>query len=158
VTPKLGSRSFVRASFTSRGSTRRKIGSTDTASPIATAPAAHRSPSRPFVRNGPQGAEHCHAQDQAEVQAQAGSGERSGVAVGPVFRVEVDSPQQCAGHRELDRDDRLEVPDGHIRPWRMPSLGYWSALAGGLVLAMAIVASTLPLLSRITSLESARFE
>jgi len=44
------------------------------------------------------------------------------------------------------------------RPWRMPSLGYWSALAGGLVLAMAIVASTLPLLSGITSLESARFE
>jgi len=44
------------------------------------------------------------------------------------------------------------------RPWRMPSLGYWSALTGGLVLAMAIVASTLPLLSRITSLESARFE
>ncbi|HKA04008.1 MAG TPA: FtsX-like permease family protein, partial [Acidimicrobiales bacterium] len=28
------------------------------------------------------------------------------------------------------------------RPWRLPSLGYWSALTGGLVLAMAIVAST----------------
>jgi hypothetical protein len=44
------------------------------------------------------------------------------------------------------------------RQWRPPSLGYWGALAGGLVLAMAIVASTLPLLTRLTSLESARFE
>jgi hypothetical protein len=44
------------------------------------------------------------------------------------------------------------------RQWRPPSLGYWGALAGGLALAMAIVASTLPLLTRLTSLESARFE
>jgi hypothetical protein len=42
--------------------------------------------------------------------------------------------------------------------WRPPVPGYWAALAGGLVLAVAIVAATLPLLHRLTALDSARFE
>jgi hypothetical protein len=45
-----------------------------------------------------------------------------------------------------------------LHEWRLPSLGFWGALAGGLALALAVVCSTLPLLDRLTSLESARFE
>jgi FtsX-like permease family len=45
-----------------------------------------------------------------------------------------------------------------LHEWRLPSLGFWGALAGGLALALAVVCTTLPLLDRLTSLESARFE
>jgi hypothetical protein len=45
-----------------------------------------------------------------------------------------------------------------LHEWRLPSLGFWGALVGGLALALAIVCTTLPLLDRLTSLESARFE
>jgi FtsX-like permease family len=45
-----------------------------------------------------------------------------------------------------------------LHEWRLPSLGFWDALAGGLALALAVVCTTLPLLDRLTSLESARFE
>ena len=50
----------------------------------------------------------------------------------------------------------LSVVGAHT--WRAPSVGYWLALTGGVTGAMAIVASTFPLLNRLTSLESARFE
>jgi hypothetical protein len=42
--------------------------------------------------------------------------------------------------------------------FRLPTLDYWIALATGLTLALVIVCATLPLLDRLTSLESARFE
>jgi ABC-type antimicrobial peptide transport system permease subunit len=42
--------------------------------------------------------------------------------------------------------------------WRPPVPGYWAALAAGLALALLIVAATLPLLHRLTALDSARFE
>ncbi len=43
--------------------------------------------------------------------------------------------------------------------WQPPSPAYWPALAGGLVLAIAVaVGATTPLLSRLTSPETARFE
>ena len=43
--------------------------------------------------------------------------------------------------------------------WTPPSAGYWPALAGGLLLALAVAAAaTMPLLARLTSLETARFE
>jgi hypothetical protein len=42
--------------------------------------------------------------------------------------------------------------------FHFPTAGYWVALAGGLGFALAIVAATLPLLDRLTSLETARFE
>ncbi|MFF4810077.1 FtsX-like permease family protein [Micromonospora chersina] len=44
-------------------------------------------------------------------------------------------------------------------PWRLPEVGYWVALGAGLLVAVALaVAATGPLLSRLTSLETARFE
>jgi hypothetical protein len=42
--------------------------------------------------------------------------------------------------------------------WQPPAPGYWAALGAGLTLALLIVAATLPLLDRLTSLETARFE
>ena len=42
--------------------------------------------------------------------------------------------------------------------WRPPVPGYWAALGAGLALALLIVAATLPLLHRLTALDSARFE
>ena len=42
--------------------------------------------------------------------------------------------------------------------WRLPELSYWAALTGGILLALLAVAATLPLLKRVTSLETARFE
>jgi hypothetical protein len=43
--------------------------------------------------------------------------------------------------------------------WRPPASSYWVALAAGLLLAWTLAAATaLPLLSRLTSLETARFE
>jgi hypothetical protein len=44
------------------------------------------------------------------------------------------------------------------RSFHLPTLDYWAALTVGLALALAIVAATLPLLDRITSLEATRFE
>jgi hypothetical protein len=40
----------------------------------------------------------------------------------------------------------------------LPGLDYWLALVGGLAVALAVVAATLPLLSRLTSPESVRIE
>jgi predicted lysophospholipase L1 biosynthesis ABC-type transport system permease subunit len=48
----------------------------------------------------------------------------------------------------------LGVPGG----WGPPGLSYWAALAGGVLLALFGAAATLPLLKRLTSLETARFE
>lgn len=48
--------------------------------------------------------------------------------------------------------------DPHSPPFTPPALGYWTALAGGLAVALAVVAATLPLLDRLTAPESARFE
>jgi predicted lysophospholipase L1 biosynthesis ABC-type transport system permease subunit len=42
--------------------------------------------------------------------------------------------------------------------WKAPPPAYWAALGGGLVLALLLIAATLPLLGRLTSAESARFE
>jgi ABC-type lipoprotein release transport system permease subunit len=42
--------------------------------------------------------------------------------------------------------------------FRLPTFGYWAALGAGLGLALLIVGATLPLLDRLTSLETARFE
>ncbi|HEX8863908.1 MAG TPA: FtsX-like permease family protein [Actinomycetes bacterium] len=42
--------------------------------------------------------------------------------------------------------------------WQPPAPGYWAALGAGLTLALLVVAATLPLLERLTSLETARFE
>ena len=47
----VGSRSLVVASFASGGSTRTKIGTSDTASPIVTASAAHFGPSSAIAHN-----------------------------------------------------------------------------------------------------------
>lgn len=44
------------------------------------------------------------------------------------------------------------------RTWHLPEISYWAALAGGILLALLAVAATLPLLKRVTSLETARFE
>jgi hypothetical protein len=41
---------------------------------------------------------------------------------------------------------------------RPPGLGYFAVVAAGLVLSLAVVASTLPLLARVTGPESARSE
>ena len=47
----------------------------------------------------------------------------------------------------------------NAQPWQPPSPGYWPALAGGLLLALAVAAgTTMPLLGRLTSPETARFE
>jgi hypothetical protein len=44
-------------------------------------------------------------------------------------------------------------------PWRPPQPSYWWVLGGGLALALGVaVAATVPLLGRLTSLETARFE
>lgn len=40
----------------------------------------------------------------------------------------------------------------------LPGLGYWVGLVGGLGVALLVVLATLPLLNRLTSLDSARFE
>jgi predicted lysophospholipase L1 biosynthesis ABC-type transport system permease subunit len=43
--------------------------------------------------------------------------------------------------------------------WKPPDPAYWSALGGGILLALALSAATaLPLLGRLTSLHTARFE
>jgi hypothetical protein len=52
----------------------------------------------------------------------------------------------------------LKAGGGSASAFRMPGAGYWLALAGGLVAALAVVLATLPLLSRLTALDSARFE
>ena len=43
-------------------------------------------------------------------------------------------------------------------PWKPPQPPYWLSLGAGLALAVLIVAATLPLLHRLTSLDNARFE
>lgn len=43
-------------------------------------------------------------------------------------------------------------------PFVLPGLGYWLSLAGGLTLALLVVLATMPLLTRLTNLDSARFE
>ncbi len=44
-------------------------------------------------------------------------------------------------------------------PWRVPPPSYWWVLGGGIALALGVaVAATVPLLRRLTSLETARFE
>jgi len=45
-----------------------------------------------------------------------------------------------------------------VSGWRPPAAGYWYALAAGISFALLTVAATLPLLKRVTSLETARFE
>jgi hypothetical protein len=47
---------------------------------------------------------------------------------------------------------------GGVHGFALPGLSYWLALAGGLSLALAVVLATLPLLSRLTAPDSARFE
>jgi ABC-type antimicrobial peptide transport system permease subunit len=47
---------------------------------------------------------------------------------------------------------------GGAQPFVVPGAGYWLALVGGLALAMLVVLATLPLLTRLTALDSARFE
>jgi hypothetical protein len=43
-------------------------------------------------------------------------------------------------------------------PWRPPTFAYWSCLLGGLGVAMAVAAATLPLLGRATAVSAVRFE
>ena len=52
----------------------------------------------------------------------------------------------------------LAVGHGSHLVWKAPPLAYWAALGGGLLLALAIIAATLPLLHRLTSAGSVRFE
>ncbi len=47
---------------------------------------------------------------------------------------------------------------GGAQPFVVPGAGYWLALVGGLALALLVVLATLPLLTRLTALDSARFE
>lgn len=42
--------------------------------------------------------------------------------------------------------------------WQLPSIGYWVSLAGGLAVALAVAAATLPLLGRTTAPSAVRFE
>jgi hypothetical protein len=42
--------------------------------------------------------------------------------------------------------------------WRLPTLGYWLSLAGGLSVALAVAAASLPLLARTTAPSAVRFE
>ncbi|HEY8547750.1 MAG TPA: FtsX-like permease family protein [Acidimicrobiales bacterium] len=44
------------------------------------------------------------------------------------------------------------------RPFVLPGLGYWLAVVGGVALALGVVMATLPILSRLTALDTARFE
>lgn len=44
------------------------------------------------------------------------------------------------------------------RPFVLPGADYWLAVVGGLVLALLVVLATLPILSRLTALDTARFE
>jgi hypothetical protein len=44
------------------------------------------------------------------------------------------------------------------RSFALPGLGYWLAVVGGLAAALLVVLATLPLLTRLTDLDSARFE
>jgi hypothetical protein len=52
----------------------------------------------------------------------------------------------------------LILATGIDRPFAMPGLTYWLSLAGGLGVALLVVLATLPLLNRLTALDSARFE
>jgi hypothetical protein len=52
----------------------------------------------------------------------------------------------------------LSTTGGGSRPFVLPGAGYWLSLAGGLAAALVVVLATLPLLDRLTSLDSARFE
>ena len=47
---------------------------------------------------------------------------------------------------------------GGGQPFVVPGAGYWLALVGGLALALLVVLATLPLLTRLTDLDAARFE
>ena len=42
--------------------------------------------------------------------------------------------------------------------FRIPGIGYWATVIGGLAASLAIIASTFPLLNRITGPEVARNE
>ncbi|MCU1487402.1 MAG: putative rane protein [Actinomycetia bacterium] len=42
--------------------------------------------------------------------------------------------------------------------WRLPTLGYWLSLAGGLSVALGVAAASLPLLGRTTAPSAVRFE
>jgi hypothetical protein len=48
--------------------------------------------------------------------------------------------------------------DDTALPFALPRPSYWLALAGGLGVALLLVLATLPLLNRLTSLDTARFE
>jgi hypothetical protein len=52
----------------------------------------------------------------------------------------------------------LSTTGGGSRAFVLPGAGYWLSLAGGLTAALVVVLATLPLLDRLTSLDSARFE
>jgi hypothetical protein len=43
-------------------------------------------------------------------------------------------------------------------PWKMPTVGYWLSLTGGLVVALGVVAAALPLLGRTSTPSAVRFE
>jgi predicted lysophospholipase L1 biosynthesis ABC-type transport system permease subunit len=47
---------------------------------------------------------------------------------------------------------------GGDRSFALPGISYWLALVGGLAAALMVVLATLPLLTRLTALDSARFE
>jgi predicted lysophospholipase L1 biosynthesis ABC-type transport system permease subunit len=47
---------------------------------------------------------------------------------------------------------------GGATTFHLPAIGYWASLGAGMAFALGIVGGTLPLLDRLTSLESARFE
>ena len=48
--------------------------------------------------------------------------------------------------------------DPHSPPFAPPALAYWAALLGGLTVALAVVAATLPLLRRLTEPGTVHFE
>jgi len=50
------------------------------------------------------------------------------------------------------------VPIAGERPWALPSIWYWSSLAGGLAVALGAAAAALPLLGRATAVSAVRFE
>jgi ABC-type antimicrobial peptide transport system permease subunit len=43
-------------------------------------------------------------------------------------------------------------------PWKMPTVGYWLSLTGGLVVALGVTAAALPLLGRTSAPSAVRFE